>query len=82
MLALGPGVRSGLVGSAEAVGAEVGMDPRPPVAPVQAATSERTATSTRAMRMGTDRVMDSGSGYRLCARHSIDADDRLRIAGR
>src|SRR4029079_1112177 len=61
-LALGPGVRSGLVGSAEAVGAEVGTDPRRPVAPLQAATSETTVTSTRAMRTGKRRVM---GGLRL-----------------
>src|SRR6476646_4047766 len=67
-LARGPGVRSGLVGSADAVGAEVGTDPRPPVAPLQAATSEMTVTSTRAGRMGRDRVIgNSGSRYRLGA---------------
>ena len=82
-LALGPGVRSGLVGSADAVGAEVGTDPRPPVAPLQAVTSEMTVTSTMARRMGKDRVMgNSGSGYRLGAAPSIDPDDRLHIAER
>jgi hypothetical protein len=82
-LALGPGVRSGLVGSAEAVGAEVGTDPSPPVAPLQAATSEMAVTSTRAMRTGRRRVMgNSGSRYRLGAAPSIDPDDGRHIAGR
>ena len=64
-LALGPGVRSGLVGSADAVGGAVGTDPRPPVAPPQAATSAMTATRARAVRIGRDvamtRLLGSGS---------------------
>ena len=58
--ALGAGVRSVPLASGEAVGNALGTDPRPPVAPLQAA---RTATSVAVRRMDIERFM-AGSRVR------------------
>src|SRR4249920_560598 len=50
---LGPGVRSGPVGSPDGAGAMLGTDPRPPVLPLHAATNATRATRAPArMRRG------------------------------